>query len=208
MPARVWRRERCGCSCFLILYQAAGCFPDGQLGPEFAAPAGKPPGPSGAGPTTAQPDLYTATGPAFPCSLCYHCPQFRAPGSALATANYSLSSSDDAAAFSKFQSGGQTVTVGSTQAFFFVFGPLLGFAFSCAAQEVEDVFLKIRSGIDVCLVQERCRAARLDFPGDLLCNPRIEATVADEDQSLCCPRRLIGIVPTVPARSTRYPQTN
>jgi len=40
-------------------------------------------------------------------------------------------------------------------------------------QEVEDVFLKVRSGIDLGLVQERCRSMRLDFPGDLLCNPCI-----------------------------------
>ena len=51
----------------------------------------------------------------------------------------------------------------------------------CSLQEVEDVFLKVRSSIDLGLVQKRSRAARLDFPGDLLCNPRIYAAVADED---------------------------
>ncbi|SPF54996.1 hypothetical protein SBA4_6780002 [Candidatus Sulfopaludibacter sp. SbA4] len=53
------------------------------------------------GRTAAPPDLYAATKElAFPHCLCYNCPQFRAPGSALATANDSVPSPDYAAAFS------------------------------------------------------------------------------------------------------------
>ena len=59
-------------------------------------------------------------------------------------------------------------------------------------QEVEYVFLKVRASIDLGFVQKRRCAMRLDFPRDLLGNPRISPAVADEDQSLCRVRRFIG----------------
>jgi hypothetical protein len=40
-------------------------------------------------------------------------------------------------------------------------------------QEVEDLFLKVRASVNLGFVQERHRAAYLNFTGDLLCNPRI-----------------------------------
>jgi hypothetical protein len=59
----------------------------------------------------------------------------------------------------------------------------------CPLQEVEDILLEIRTGVDLRLIEKRNRAVRLDFPGDLLRHPCILAAVADEDQPLARPFR-------------------
>jgi hypothetical protein len=52
-----------------------------------------------------------------------------------------------------------------------------------ALQEVQDVFLEVRSGIDLGFVQERRRAATFYLSGDLFSYPCVDTAVTDEHQS-------------------------
>ena len=56
-------------------------------------------------------------------------------------------------------------------------------------QEIENVFLEVRPGINLSLIEERRRAAGFDLPSDLFRDPRILAAVAHEDKPLF--RRLL-----------------
>jgi hypothetical protein len=57
-------------------------------------------------------------------------------------------------------------------------------------QEVQDIFLEIRSGVDFGFVQERSRAPGFDLAGNLLGHPCVGATMADEHQSALSTRIL------------------
>ena len=50
------------------------------------------------------------------------------------------------------------------------------------AEKIEDVFLKIRSGIDLSLVKERSCAARFDLARNLFRNPGVLAAVAHKNE--------------------------
>lgn len=53
----------------------------------------------------------------------------------------------------------------------------------CTLQKIQDIFLEIRPGIDLSLIQKRGRATRFDLARDLFGNPRVGAAMADEDES-------------------------
>src|SRR5581483_8926174 len=56
--------------------------------------------------------------------------------------------------------------------------------FVCTLQEIEDVFLEVRSRIDLCFVEERRRTACFDLPSDLSCDPSVLAAMAHEHEPL------------------------
>jgi hypothetical protein len=58
-------------------------------------------------------------------------------------------------------------------------------------QEIQDIFLKIRSGIYLGFVQERGRPAGRDLTRDLLGHPCVRAAVANEHQPVLSARMII-----------------